>query len=238
VDDPARRIAAVDFLGSRRDAPAAIRTLLVGALADADATVRAAAAHALGGHRNDPAVVAALVDRWRDVHATAPGKALAELLLEDVPDLDTARRIWSDNGKTFPRWSFVECERSWLDGRQGGGFFVANANAYGGQGFGREWGGRPDDWFALTLTARESGRRELSVRYAQCDRDDARVRLVLCRGEQVVWQGDLDLPRTKDSGSFAWANVTTSALEPGHYDLTVIATDRAGSADFDVIGWR
>jgi len=241
--DAGRRAAAVAVIASRPVAGALKRDLLVRALDDEDRAVRLAAARGLGGVRDDPLVVDALLARWRrerDVEVTfALRGALAELTFEAFGTLAAAAAWWEGARADFAGWDFVECERAVDRGTRIGGYYEAVPGAYGGQALGAGWGADPGHLFEVVLEARRGGPRTLSLRTCGGRPDGGRPFVEMHAGlERLGGRWSFALPASAQDGEWRWIRIPLADVPPGRYRVTVRAAEGVGAPRWDVIGWR
>jgi len=241
--DATRRAALMDYLGSRQVDAGIVRPLLLQGLGDREATVRAAAARALAGRRNDAASVEALVGAWgkeTDAAVVAALRAgMRELTFESFSDARAASNWWSKRRDSFSNWSFVECEMVYGVEPVVGGYYGNNAGAIAGQHIGRGWGMAADHFFSVTLEAARAGQRVLRIRYAAANANPARLNIVVRRGPKVVVERhDIAVAKTANWTSWRWLEVKLGELPAGRYHVDVSVARPGGAVDCDVIGWR
>jgi hypothetical protein len=240
--DAKRRLAAVRFLGSRRSRmdSALAMDFLVPAIDDGDASVRAAAAWALAGKRNDPKALGALLKRFVSEKESSVRAALQaaieELTFQRFESSDAAQKWMHKQEKDWKLSSFVECEDACSLRTISGGFFGNNAGSFGGQCVARCWGEQPTQSLSLVLDARESGPRTFVLRYA-CARGNGGVSLRVKRGEEVVLQREtLALPATKEWTAWSWLELPLGEIAAGRYHVELYGAN--GCTDLDVMGWK
>lgn len=235
-DVPQRR-GLVEYLGSRILDGGLATPLLVKALRDADAQVRARAAWGLGGVRNDVEVVDHLLAAWseeRDAEASSALRdAVNELTLRSFDSASAAQRWWKGKRPSYAEDFFVECERAMLYGDVRGGFYGNQEGACGGQTIDRGWGGGPDDELRLRLKAPHRGCRRLVIRYRAAS--DCQVRIQIKHGASVVYdRKGVKLSRATGTG-WRRAFVNLPELDAGWY--SVMLSESTGRPVLDVIGW-
>lgn len=238
--DPAHRLLAVRYLGSRRVAHELVLEPLVDALSDSARDVRIAAARALSWTRDEERAVLGLIAAWErerdDTVASALREALGALTFQAFEDPRAARAWWKREANTWREGRFVEAEDLYALRSIVGGFYGNNAGCYAGQHVGRCFGAEPAQIFALELEAPHAGPRTLAFRYATAGSDrklDVRVR----RGTDLAFARTAVVARaTKDWTTWQWLEIELPSLQPGRYRVEVDHLD--GCLDFDVIGWR
>lgn len=241
--DATRRAALMEYLGSRPVDTGIVRQLLVRGLADSDARVRAAAAIALGGRRNDIATVEGLVAAWGREQDTTVGEAirsaLRELTFENFRDARAAEAWWAKQKDAFANRCFVECETVYGIEPVVGGYYGNNAGAYAGQHIGRAWGTAAEHWYSVLLHAERAGARVLRIRYAAADASPARLKVVVRRGPKAIAErGDVAVAKTSSWTNWRWLDVKLGELPAGNYHIDVSVARPGGAVDCDVIGWR
>jgi hypothetical protein len=235
-----RRLAAVRYLGTRRNAESVVLDYLLQALDDGDGAVRIAAARSLGGKRNDARSLAALLKRFGaekdDAAKTALQSAIGELTFQHFENGDAAFKWWHASDKEWKQTSFVECELAYSLQTIAGGWSGNNPGAYGGQCVDRGFGGDPKNVFSLVLEVPQAGARTFALRYA-CTHDGERVSLRVRRGEKVaVEMDDVAVPKTKDGTAWSWLEVPLGDLAAGRYRVELAKPN--GLIDCDVMGWK
>jgi hypothetical protein len=235
-----RRLAAVRYLGSRRNAASVVLDYLIQALDDGDASVRIAAARALGGKRNDARALSALLKRFGgekdDGVRSALQGAISELTFQHFENGEAAFKWWHASDKEWKQGSFVECELAYSLRTIAGGWFGNNPGAYGGQCVDRGFGGDPANAFSLVLDVPQAGPRTFALRYA-CTHDGERVSLRVRRGEEVVIEKkDVAIPPTKADAAWSWLELSLGELASGRYHVEIVKPN--GPIDCDVMGWK
>ncbi len=238
----ANRVSFIEFLGSRRVPRILVLPFLAQSLTETEASIRAAAAQALGGRRNDPEVVNALVDQWAQetdtTAASAIRDALAELTFQTFPDAAAAAKWWNRNREDFARRDYVEAERVYGVDPVVGGFFGNNPGAFGGQCIDRGWGSDPSNMFEVTLRAAAAGPRKLRIRCTDDDPKPCALRVAVRRGPKLLFEKkDIAVPRTTNRSTWRWLIVPIPSLEPGRYHVEVTVSRPGGAVDIDTLGW-
>ncbi len=238
--DASRRLAATRYIGSRRGAVQPLIDLLVVALGDNDRVVRAAAANALGGRRNEASAVQALIERWdtdKDSLVTAAIRsALQELAFVDVDSSAAAHKWWrSDEAKRWKQSYFVECESAPALGALVGGRVSGSPAAFGNACVGGGFGQKVDDVLGVVLEARAAAPHVLRLRYT-CARPNGQLAVGVRRGEETVFLREgIALEKTRDWHAWTWLDVPVGELAPGRYRVELLLPN--GRVDCDVIGW-
>jgi hypothetical protein len=209
-------------------------------LADSGARVRAAAAWGLGRHRDDPAVVEALVKALRAERDAGARQALRdtleELTFESFAAPADAERWWKKNAAPFASWSYAEAEDAFAVGTIAGGGFGNQEGAYGRQCVARAWGADPANWLSVVLTARHDGPVKLRIRFA-CANGPSTLRVRVRRGDAAVFEAErVELPATASWTDWKWVDVDLPALTKGRYHVDLL--EPRGGPDIDVVGWR
>ncbi len=241
--DTARRAALMEYLGSRQVDAGIVRPLLLKGLGDREATVRAAAARALAGRRNDAASVDALVGAWGKesdaVVVEALRAGLRELTFETFSDAKAAAAWRTKRRDELSNGAFVECEMVYGVEPVVGGFYGNNAGAFAGQHIGRGWGMAADHFYSVVLDVARAGPRVLRLRYAAADANPARLNIVVRRGAATVAEKrDIAVNKTANWTNWRWLEIKLGDLPAGRYHVDVSVARPGGAVDCDVIGWR
>jgi hypothetical protein len=235
--DAAVRRGVVDYLGSRLLDNGQRTPLLIAALADEDAAVRARAAWGLAGCRNDAAVVDALVQTWSsecdDRAAAAVRAAVAELTLQQPGTAAVARDWWPRQRTEYEHSHFVECEYARLGGDAIGGFYGNEDGACGGQTIARGWGSDASHSLRVRLRASTPGPRQFVIRYSAA-RDCSLAVRIGRDAATIVDRPGVALPRTPP-GDWRCARVDVPPITPGWY--TILLHTPRGTPALDVLGW-
>ncbi len=238
--DASRRLAATSYLGSRRGAVQPLIDLLTVALGDNDRVVRAAAARALGGRRNEPSAIEALIQRWdtdKDSLVTSAIRAaLHELTFIDIESSADAHKWWRrDDAKRWKQSYFVECESAPSLGTLVGGRVSGSPAAFGNACVGGGFGQKIVDVLGVVLEARASAPHVLRLRYT-CARDGGQIAVGVRRGEETMFVREaIELPKTRDWQTWAWIDVPIGEMRPGRYRVELLLPN--GRVDCDVVGW-
>ncbi len=238
--DVSRRLAATSYLGSRRGAVQPVIDLLTVALGDNDRVVRAAAARALGGRRNEPRVIEALIERWdtdKDSLVTSAIRAALEELTFVTTESSAAAHKWwrGDDAKRWKQSCFVECESAPAWGTLVGGRVSGSPAAFGNACVGVGFGQKIDHVLGVVLEARTAAPYVLRLRYT-CARDGGQIAVGVRRGEETVFLREaIELAQTRDWQTWAWIDVPIGEMRPGRYRVEVLLPN--GRVDCDVVGW-